>query len=796
MSVRVFYDILNQKGTPAMYTDTFANRPAYGYQGRLFISTDSGQIFEDTGSAWTLVADAGVGGGTLSSVCLNGNTTATGIVITAGGLSSNSITNTSLTAGSVLFAGASGLESQSNATFFWDNTNKRLGIGNASPGAPLDIHGTGTQIQVNGTGANSSYIQFQNAGVSKWRIGNTYNAGANSFDIYNNGLTNTPFSINSSTNAITLSANVTTTGIQNVQNGLNLGYASGGATASYTNIYGSTNGVNFALANGTGGANFIFQTLAGYNYTFPATTGTLALTSNLSSYVPYTGATAPVNLGLYDLTALYLAVSQDGDSKGGYINFKQCSSVNSGSIGNTNIFALNSTQFGINYMQSSGLNKTAIFDSSSITTGNVRTFNFPDTSGTLALTSNITSAISGSTNNLAKFTSANVIGNSGVNDDGSTIIYSSSAKASLQLKAVNNTYYGQLAFTNGSNALYGGISYNNSGQYMQFETNTSEYMRLGSTGNLLIGSTIDNGLGVLQVTGAAAITTNGFFNAGTLRLGNDSNSGYNSIAFQGNTADGYNKIFAGNTTNDGLYIAAKTGQGIRFWVNGSTQALYINSSNTAYFTSSVGVNIAAPPTTLSVKGSPSVPTAATYNGIFGLETAGQTSFQMGINTNGNGTWFQTYNQPATGGGTFSIFLNPLGGNVAIGLQGTISYQLQLSTDSAAKPTTALWTIASDIRIKENINPYKLGLKELLQINPITYDYNGLGGFTKGKGGVGIIAQEIIEILPNSVNSIKNKLNETDEQETDILNFNGHELIYVLINSVKELNEKLVRNNIN
>ena len=124
-----------------------------------------------------------------------------------------------------------------------------------------------------------------------------------------------------------------------------------------------------------------------------------------------------------------------------------------------------------------------------------------------------------------------------------------------------------------------------------------------------------------------------------------------------------------------------------------------------------------------------------------------------------------------------------GGNVGIGM--TPTYQLQLSTDSAAKPTSALWTIASDERIKENINPYKKGLQELLKINPITYDYNGLGGFVKGKGGVGIIAQEIIDILPDSVSSIKAKLNETDEDETNILNFNGHELIYVLINSIKE-----------
>ena len=61
----------------------------------------------------------------------------------------------------------------------------------------------------------------------------------------------------------------------------------------------------------------------------------------------------------------------------------------------------------------------------------------------------------------------------------------------------------------------------------------------------------------------------------------------------------------------------------------------------------------------------------------------------------------------------------------------------------------------------------------------------MGGFKKGKGGVGIIAQEIIDILPDSVSSIKAKLNETDKEETDILNFNGHELTYVLINAIKE-----------
>ncbi len=143
----------------------------------------------------------------------------------------------------------------------------------------------------------------------------------------------------------------------------------------------------------------------------------------------------------------------------------------------------------------------------------------------------------------------------------------------------------------------------------------------------------------------------------------------------------------------------------------------------------------------------------------------------------------------TGTGTPERMRITSAGNVGIGTSSP-SYQLQLSTDSAAKPTSALWTIASDLRIKENITPYSKGLKELMLINPINYDYNGLGGFKKGKGGVGIIAQEILNILPDSVSSVKGKLNEGDKEETDILNFNGHELTYVLINAIKELKAEL------
>jgi hypothetical protein len=76
---------------------------------------------------------------------------------------------------------------------------------------------------------------------------------------------------------VNIGANLTTTGASRVQNGFYVGYANAGALALYTLIYGATNGVNFVLANSTGGAGFIFQTANSYNYTFPAATGTIAL---------------------------------------------------------------------------------------------------------------------------------------------------------------------------------------------------------------------------------------------------------------------------------------------------------------------------------------------------------------------------------------------------------------------------------------------------------------------------------------------------------------------------------------
>lgn len=64
-------------------------------------------------------------------------------------------------AGSVQFSGGSGVFTSDNSNFFWDNTNKRLGLGVNSPASTLDISG-GLGIR----GAASSTSTFTAAGIS------------------------------------------------------------------------------------------------------------------------------------------------------------------------------------------------------------------------------------------------------------------------------------------------------------------------------------------------------------------------------------------------------------------------------------------------------------------------------------------------------------------------------------------------------------------------------------------------------------------------------------------------------
>ena len=137
-----------------------------------------------------------------------------------------------------------------------------------------------------------------------------------------------------------------------------------------------------------------------------------------------------------------------------------------------------------------------------------------------------------------------------------------------------------------------------------------------------------------------------------------------------------------------------------------------------------------------------------------------------------------------------IAIAPLGGNVGIGLSGP-AYKLEVSTDSAAKPSTNTWTIASDSRLKTVRGEYSKGLAEICQVRPVRYEYNGKGGMVvDGKEQISIIAQELREVFPECVSTYKGKLDATDTEETEMYNYNGHAITFALINAIKELKAEI------
>jgi hypothetical protein len=159
-------------------------------------------------------------------------------------------------------------------------------------------------------------------------------------------------------------------------------------------------------------------------------------------------------------------------------------------------------------------------------------------------------------------------------------------------------------------------------------------------------------------------------------------------------------------------------------------------------------------------------------------------FQTGYNELGSNKLYidnSSTSSPLIWGDFLNNILN-FNGSVGINTASP-AYQLQLSANSAAKPTSNVWTIASDRRLKKDIIPFTDGLNILTKINPVWFTYTGEGGMPKNDRGVGIIAQEMKEIVPYTVGSFTY----TDENghKTEYLDYDGNAITYILINAIKE-----------
>lgn len=126
------------------------------------------------------------------------------------------------------------------------------------------------------------------------------------------------------------------------------------------------------------------------------------------------------------------------------------------------------------------------------------------------------------------------------------------------------------------------------------------------------------------------------------------------------------------------------------------------------------------------------------------------------------------------------------GNVGIGYgvgNANINTHRLSVNGSAAKTGGGAWVATSDVRAKKNIEQYTAGLKEALSINPVRFQYNQLSGHSDTtRYYVGVIAQEMEKVLPSTVSVVSD-----DPILKDKRVYDSSELIYTLINAVKELN---------
>ena len=167
---------------------------------------------------------------------------------------------------------------------------------------------------------------------------------------------------------------------------------------------------------------------------------------------------------------------------------------------------------------------------------------------------------------------------------------------------------------------------------------------------------------------------------------------------------------------------------------------------------------------------------APTNQIISIRQGGQTP-KLAISAGGNvivGSQTDITNAPAS---------LQVQGNAHV--QGNINITGDITVAGQAfKPGGGAWAPPpSDARVKEDVSDLELGLSELQQVRTVRFRYNGRGGTQAGQAGVGVLAQEIEAILPETVRQISIP---DDPELVDMRVFDASPLTFVLINAVKEL----------
>ena len=515
-------------------------------------------------------------------------------------------------------------------------------------------------------------------------------------------------------------------------------------------------------------------------YTLPSATGTLALTSALSSYLPLAGGTLTGALG-----GTSASFSSTLTSVGATINGANNAIID---LYNTALADTNARNWRIVTNESSwGALEFRV------STAN----NNAPTSAKLILNKD----------GAATFSSSVTATTYGVSGTTGAVFTSSAATTAAVYGYINNTsgrfYFGSESstggtITTGSTAYYGQIA----AQGLQISANTGNnvHVTITPTGNVGIGTTAPAELLVVYGTSASRprlivgpITTS------TVLYSTFNSQDNPSIEVNTSTASG----FAGLTLSNSNNTSGNTLGGISFVASGSSAsdkrgAIIVSalesasttsiSSNLYFFTNnanSLGERMRITSGGNVGIGNTNPLSAADQHGLQITAPAGKAAY-LRLNFTG----LTGLDVIQGGDGTGYLYLRD-NNELRFGTNNTTRMTIAANGSIGAPTGTNIYN-ASDVRLKKNISTTTYGLDTISALNPVKFNWvDGFEPTEDGKDMLGFIAQEVQAVLPEAVESFGgNSVTIGDTVIDNPLRVNEKFIIPVLVKAIQELSAEI------
>ena len=542
--------------------------------------------------------------------------------------------------------------------------------------------------------------------------------------------------------------------------------------AGQTTLNGNANGLTIGLGVTVGSTTtnyahqLLFPQITPRTYTYPAESGTIALTSNLSSYVPYTGATTNVDLGSNSFTTngiitgnVLIAAPSSGTSSG--VLYLKQGNTSVTSEGNVTLLSNVSYTLRINSMVSS-IPKSIAFNFSGVTASTLRTFTLPDASGTLALTSNLSAYL--------PLTGGTLTG----------ALNGTSATFSGQLNALANLYVSSAAptllWTNAAQStIYGYIQY--SGGTMNFNTGATAATFSSSVyASARVSGITQNSIEQFNAGGLTAFSNGNLLKYIQIGYDNTGNFGWIQSLEQGtayrnlilNGAGG--NVGIGATPLEKFWINLATN--VNFAVGGTTRTRLlgvVNANDNFCDISLEGNNVlfhAGGPERMRITsgGQLLVNKTTSLNSTRFVDVAGN-FYSSGSSA---GYFWEDRSNSANFYGWYTT------GNTIFLFNGT-------ANAAQIIPSTGVYTPLSDINKKKDFELSKIGLDAILGLKPTLYRMKS--DESEGNKELGFIAQEVKEFIPQAYV-------ESGEDENKFIGLNYNAIVAALVKSVQELKQEL------